>query len=64
MSLKEFRELENKTQREMAELLGITKSMYEKLEYNQCKPSVETLKKIKDLFEEFKRPFNVDIFLQ
>lgn len=64
MSLKEFRELENKTQREMAELLGITKSMYEKLEYNQCKPSVETLKKIKQIYEKYKRPFDVDIFLQ
>lgn len=64
MTLKEFREIENKTQREMAEMLGITKSMYEKLEYKQTKPSVETLKKIKDLYEEFKRPFDIDIFLQ
>ena len=64
MTLKEFRELENKTQREMAEMLGITKSMYEKLEYKQTKPSIETLKKIKNLYVEFKRPFNIDIFLQ
>lgn len=64
MTLQEFREAENKTQNEMAELLSITKSMYEKLEYRQVKPSVETLKKIKKLYEEYKRPFNVDIFLQ
>ena len=64
MTLQEFREAENKTQNEMAELLSITKSMYEKLEYRQVKTSVETLKKIKKLYEEYKRPFNVDIFLQ
>lgn len=64
MTLQDFRKIENKTQQEMANMLGITKSMYEKLEYKQTKPSVETLKKIKELFEKYKRPFNVDIFLQ
>ena len=64
MTLQEFREAENKTQNEMAELLSITKSMYEKLKYKQAKPSVETLKKIKKLYEKYKRPFNIDIFLQ
>lgn len=64
MTLQDFRKIENKTQQEMANMLGITKSMYEKLEYKQTKPSIETLKKIKKLFEKYKRPFNVDIFLQ
>lgn len=64
MTLKEFREAEEMTVQEMANLLEISKSMYEKLEFKERKPSVETLKKIKKLYEEYKRPFNVDIFLQ
>ena len=64
MTLKEFREAEKITVQEMANLLDISKSMYEKLEFNERKPSVETLKKIKQLYEKYKRPFNVDIFLQ
>lgn len=64
MTLKEFREAEKITVQEMANLLDISKSMYEKLEFNERKPSVETLKRIKQLYEKYKRPFNVDIFLQ
>lgn len=63
MTLKEFREIEGLTMQEVANLLDISKSMYEKLELNDRKPSVETLKKIKQLYEKYKRPFNVDIFL-
>lgn len=64
MTLKEFREIEGLTMQEVANLLDISKSMYEKLELNDRKPSVETLKKIKQLYKKYKRPFNVDIFLQ
>ena len=64
MTLKEFRIKKGLTQREISEKVGISKSMYEKLEFKERKPSVETLKKIKQLYEKYKRPFNVDIFLQ
>lgn len=63
MTLKEFREIEKKTQKEMAEYLKITKSMYEKLESKDRKPSIETLKKIKELYEKYHRPFDINIFL-
>lgn len=59
MTLKEFRLKKKKTQQEMADLVGITKSMYEKLEYKQKSPSVETMKKFKAAFKDF----NVNIFL-
>lgn len=64
MDLKEFRNLEGKTQQEMADLLNVTKSMYEKLEYKKVKPSLVTLKKIKELYSKYKRPFDLNIFLQ
>ena len=63
MTLKEFRKIEGLTVQEVADLLEISKSMYEKLEFKERKPSVETLKKIKQLYEKYKRPFNVDVFL-
>lgn len=59
MTLKEFRTKKRLTQREMAEKVGITKSMYEKLEYNQVNPSIETIRKFKEAF----RDFNPNIFL-
>lgn len=59
MTLKEFRAKHNKTQQEMANLVGITKSMYEKLEYNQVNPSIDTIKKFKKAFKDF----NPNIFL-
>lgn len=64
MDLKEFRNLEGKTQQEMADLLNVTKSMYEKLEYKKVRPSLDTLKKIKELYSKYKRPFDLNIFLQ
>lgn len=59
MTLKEFRHKKKKTQQQMADIVGITKSMYEKLEYNQAKPSLETIQKFKNAFKDF----NTDIFL-
>ena len=59
MTLKEFRTNEKKTQQEMANLIGISKSMYEKLEYGQTKPSIETMQKFKKVFEDF----DTNIFL-
>lgn len=53
MTLKEFRKKKGKTQQEMADLIGITKSMYEKLEYKQVNPSLETIKKFKKVFKDF-----------
>ena len=44
---KEFRELIGKSQQEMANEIGISKSMYEKLESGERKPSREMMKKIK-----------------
>ncbi len=60
MTLKEFRLKKEKTQQEMADLVGITKSMYEKLEYNERKPSVETIQKFKTVFKDFES----EIFLE
>lgn len=59
MTLKEFRLKKKKTQQEMADLVGITKSMYEKLEYGIRSPSINTIKKFKNVFKDF----NVNIFL-
>ena len=60
MTLKEFRTKKKLTQQEMASRIGITKSMYEKLEYKQANPSVETIKKFKEAFSDF----NPNIFLK
>ncbi|MCI8346583.1 MAG: helix-turn-helix transcriptional regulator [Bacilli bacterium] len=60
MTLKEFRLKKEKTQQEMADLVGITQSMYEKLEYNERKPSVETIQKFKTVFKDFES----EIFLE
>lgn len=59
MTLKDFRLKQKKTQQEMADLVGITKSMYEKLEYNERTPSVETIKRFKKAFKNF----DTNIFL-
>ncbi len=59
MTLKDFRIKKKKTQQEMADVIGISKSMYEKLEYNQTKPSIETIQKFKKAFKDF----NINIFL-
>lgn len=49
-TLKDFREAIKKTQEEMANDLGISKSFYEKIENGQRKPSRELLKKIKESY--------------
>ena len=59
MTLKKFREEKKLTKQEMADILGITKSMYEKLEYGLRKPSLKTLKSFKEKFADF----DINIFL-
>lgn len=59
MKLKEFRLKKGLTIEQMAKLVGISKSMYEKLEYEERKPSIETMKKFKDIFKDF----DLNIFL-
>ena len=49
-TLKEFREAIGKTQGEMAESLGISKSFYEKVENGTRKPSREVIEKIKSVY--------------
>ena len=46
-TLQDFREALGKNRREMAEEIGISKSMYEKLETGERKPSRELIEKIK-----------------
>ena len=58
--LSNYRKKIGKTQREMAEMLGVSKSMYEKYEYGIAKPSIKVLKKFKELF----RDLDINIFLQ
>lgn len=53
MTLKEFRIKKRLTQREISEKVGISKSMYEKLEYYQVSPSVWTIKKFQKAFPDF-----------
>lgn len=60
MTLKNFRLSKGKTQQEMANIIGISKSMYEKLEQNDRNPGFNTLKKITRIFPDF----DVDIFLK
>lgn len=59
MTLKDFRLSKNKTQQEMANIIGISKSAYEKYEYGDNYPSMKTLIKIKEKFPDF----DIDIFL-
>lgn len=59
MKLKEFRLKKGLTQEQMAKLVGISKSMYEKLEYNQARPSMETIEKFKAVFKDL----DLNIFL-
>ena len=59
MTLKEFRLSKQKTVKEMADIIGISKSMYEKLESHDRTPGFNTLKKIKEKFPDF----DVNIFL-
>lgn len=48
-----LRKKENMNQKEMANALDISFSMYQALEYGYRKPSVETLEKIKSKFPSF-----------
>ena len=59
MKLKEFRLKKGLTQEQMAKLVGISKSMYEKLEYNQARPSIEMIEKFKAVFKDL----DINIFL-
>lgn len=56
----DYRKAIGKTQREMAELLNISYSMYQKLEYGIVKPSIETMKKFRETFKDF----DINIFLK
>lgn len=55
-----YRKAIGKTQQEMADLLKISFSMYQKLEYGIVKPSVETIKKFRETFKDF----DINIFLK
>ena len=59
MKLKEFRLKKGLTQEQMAKLVGISKSMYEKIEYEERKPSIDTMKKFKEVFKDL----DINIFL-
>lgn len=58
--LMNYRKEIGKTQQEMADLLKISYSMYQKLEYGIVKPSVKTIKKFKEVFKDF----DINIFLK
>lgn len=49
-NLRKFRNSLNKSQNEMAKLLGITLSFYSKLELGLKNPSLNTVKKFKEVF--------------
>ncbi len=50
INLKKFRISLKKTQKEMAELLEITLSFYNKMELGLKNPSLKTIKKFKEVF--------------
>lgn len=51
--LQEFRKRKNKTQQEMADILGVSKSYYEKIEYSNREPSREFMEAFKRAFPDF-----------
>ena len=53
MTLKDYRKMKKLTQKEMAKLIGISYSMYMKVEQNVRQPGLNTLKKIKKVFNDF-----------
>lgn len=57
---KKLRVEENITLKEMAEKLGISESLYQKLEYGIRQPSVKVLKKLKEAFPDI----DINIFLK
>lgn len=50
MKLKQFRKSANLTQKEMAKKLGVTLSLYEKVEAERCGLSSNFIKKFKQAF--------------
>lgn len=56
----DFRKTKKLTQRQMSELLNVTKSTYEKLEYGIRNPSIDLLQRFSDIFDDF----DVNIFLK
>lgn len=58
--LVDYRKAIGKTQREMAELLGVSLSMYTKYEYGLFKPSLKVIKRFREVF----RDFDINIFLK
>lgn len=58
--LVDYRKAIGKTQREMAELLNVSKSMYEKYEYGLYKPSLKVIKRFREVFKDF----DINIFLR
>lgn len=50
--LKALRELERLTAAEMADKLGMSKSLYTKLESGARTPSINAIRKIKDVYPE------------
>ena len=59
MQLKRFRLERKLTKDQMSQLVGISRSMYEKIERGERTPSVETIKKFKKAFKEL----DINIFL-
>lgn len=55
-----YRKAIGKTQKEMAELLGVSLSMYTKYEYGLFKPSLKVIKKFREVFSDF----DINIFLK
>jgi transcriptional regulator with XRE-family HTH domain len=51
--LKEFRKEKGLTTKEMTDVLGISLSLYEKVEYSNRRPSREFLSKFKKVFPSF-----------
>lgn len=56
----DFRKSKNLTMEQMAERIGITRSMYIKLELGLRNPSIRTLQKFADTFDDF----DIGIFLE
>lgn len=50
--LKEIRLSENISAKQMADKLGISESLYQKLEYGVRTPSINVIKKIKSVYPE------------
>lgn len=58
--LVDYRKAIGKTQKEMAELLGVSLSMYTKYEYGIYKPSLKVIKRFRKVFKDF----DINIFLK